>query len=27
MADMDAFREAVLAWASGGPGDPARERA
>ncbi|GAA3019930.1 TOPRIM nucleotidyl transferase/hydrolase domain-containing protein [Streptomyces fulvorobeus] len=27
MADMDAFREAVTAWAAGGPGDPARELA
>lgn len=27
MADMDAFREAVLAWASGGPGGPVRELA
>ncbi|MFR9796964.1 TOPRIM nucleotidyl transferase/hydrolase domain-containing protein [Streptomyces sp. MS06] len=24
MADMDAFRDAVAAWAAGGPGDPAR---
>lgn len=27
MADMRAFREAVTAWAAGGPGDPARELA
>lgn len=27
MADMGAFREAVTAWAAGGPGDPARELA
>ncbi|NSC25434.1 ATP-dependent endonuclease [Streptomyces albus subsp. chlorinus] len=27
MADMGAFREAVVAWAAGGPGDPARELA
>ncbi|MFF3614921.1 TOPRIM nucleotidyl transferase/hydrolase domain-containing protein [Streptomyces sp. NPDC002580] len=27
MADMSAFREAVTAWAAGGPGDPARELA
>ncbi|MEU8617936.1 TOPRIM nucleotidyl transferase/hydrolase domain-containing protein [Streptomyces sp. NPDC048623] len=27
MADMAAFREAVTAWAAGGPGDPARELA
>lgn len=27
MADMGAFREAVIAWAAGGPGDPARELA
>lgn len=27
MADMGAFREAVTAWAVGGPGDPARELA
>ncbi|WP_030198030.1 TOPRIM nucleotidyl transferase/hydrolase domain-containing protein [Streptomyces sp. NRRL S-87] len=27
MADMDAFREAVTAWAAGGPGEPARELA
>ncbi|MET7501666.1 TOPRIM nucleotidyl transferase/hydrolase domain-containing protein [Streptomyces microflavus] len=27
MADMEAFREAVTAWAAGGPGDPARELA
>ncbi|MGW8374931.1 TOPRIM nucleotidyl transferase/hydrolase domain-containing protein [Streptomyces sp. ODS28] len=27
MADMAAFRAAVLAWAAGGPGDPARELA
>jgi hypothetical protein len=25
MADMGAFRDAVTAWAAGGPGDPARE--
>ncbi|MFJ6835557.1 TOPRIM nucleotidyl transferase/hydrolase domain-containing protein [Streptomyces sp. NPDC091209] len=25
MSDMEAFREAVTAWAAGGPGDPARE--
>ncbi|WP_392673264.1 TOPRIM nucleotidyl transferase/hydrolase domain-containing protein [Streptomyces sp. LN785] len=27
MADMGEFREAVVAWAAGGPGDPARELA
>ncbi|MFI1769962.1 TOPRIM nucleotidyl transferase/hydrolase domain-containing protein [Streptomyces sp. NPDC020800] len=27
MADMGSFREAVTAWAAGGPGDPAREMA
>ncbi|WP_059008198.1 TOPRIM nucleotidyl transferase/hydrolase domain-containing protein [Streptomyces specialis] len=27
MADMGAFREAVVAWAAGGPGAPARELA
>ncbi|PWS42599.1 hypothetical protein DKT74_21265, partial [Streptomyces sp. ZEA17I] len=27
MADMEAFREAVTAWAAGGPSDPARELA
>ncbi|WP_329619162.1 ATP-dependent endonuclease [Streptomyces sp. NBC_01255] len=27
MQEMDAFREAVGAWASGGPGEPARELA
>lgn len=27
MSDMGAFREAVIAWAAGGPGDPARELA
>ncbi|HWM37782.1 MAG TPA: TOPRIM nucleotidyl transferase/hydrolase domain-containing protein [Streptomyces sp.] len=27
MADMGVFREAVIAWAAGGPGDPARELA
>ncbi|MDW6065693.1 ATP-dependent endonuclease [Streptomyces sp. FXJ1.4098] len=27
MADMELFREAVTAWAAGGPGDPARELA
>ncbi len=27
MADMASFREAVTAWAAGGPGDPARELA
>ncbi|MFI8307448.1 TOPRIM nucleotidyl transferase/hydrolase domain-containing protein [Streptomyces sp. NPDC085927] len=27
MADMRAFREAVTAWAAGGPGEPARELA
>ncbi|KOV60544.1 TOPRIM nucleotidyl transferase/hydrolase domain-containing protein [Streptomyces sp. MMG1121] len=27
MADMGTFREAVIAWAAGGPGDPARELA
>jgi hypothetical protein len=27
MADMGAFREAVTAWAAGGPGEPARELA
>ncbi|SED22512.1 TOPRIM nucleotidyl transferase/hydrolase domain-containing protein [Streptomyces melanosporofaciens] len=27
MADMGAFREAVIAWAAGGPGDRAREMA
>ncbi|MGO4422647.1 TOPRIM nucleotidyl transferase/hydrolase domain-containing protein [Streptomyces sp. MCAF7] len=27
MADMESFREAVTAWAAGGPGDPARELA
>ncbi|NGO44742.1 TOPRIM nucleotidyl transferase/hydrolase domain-containing protein [Streptomyces ureilyticus] len=27
MADMGAFRDAVTAWAAGGPGDPARELA
>ncbi|MCM2388704.1 TOPRIM nucleotidyl transferase/hydrolase domain-containing protein [Streptomyces albipurpureus] len=27
MADMGLFREAVTAWAAGGPGDPARELA
>ncbi|MGW1377489.1 TOPRIM nucleotidyl transferase/hydrolase domain-containing protein [Streptomyces sp. NPDC002446] len=27
MADMGSFREAVAAWAAGGPGDPARELA
>ncbi|AQW55707.1 TOPRIM nucleotidyl transferase/hydrolase domain-containing protein [Streptomyces violaceusniger] len=27
MADMGAFREAVIAWAAGGPGDRARELA
>ncbi|CAL9344698.1 TOPRIM nucleotidyl transferase/hydrolase domain-containing protein [Streptomyces sp. enrichment culture] len=27
MADMGAFRDAVTAWAAGGPGDPARESA
>ncbi|HZG05541.1 MAG TPA: TOPRIM nucleotidyl transferase/hydrolase domain-containing protein [Streptomyces sp.] len=27
MTDMGAFREAVTAWAAGGPGDPARELA
>lgn len=27
MADMDAFRQAVTAWAAGGPGDPARDLA
>ncbi|MFF4694979.1 TOPRIM nucleotidyl transferase/hydrolase domain-containing protein [Streptomyces chattanoogensis] len=27
MADMGAFREAVIAWAAGGPGGPARELA
>ncbi|GAA1510962.1 hypothetical protein GCM10009730_14320 [Streptomyces albidochromogenes] len=27
MADMESFREAVTAWAAGGPGDPARESA
>lgn len=27
MADMDSFRDAVTAWAAGGPGGPARELA
>ncbi|MFF7261964.1 TOPRIM nucleotidyl transferase/hydrolase domain-containing protein [Streptomyces sp. NPDC008159] len=27
MADMGAFRQAVIEWAAGGPGDPARELA
>ncbi|GAB2446746.1 hypothetical protein GCM10027162_49800 [Streptomyces incanus] len=27
MADMGAFREAVIAWDAGGPGEPAREPA
>jgi len=27
MADMGSFREAVTAWAAGGPGEPAREMA
>ncbi|MFJ7132444.1 TOPRIM nucleotidyl transferase/hydrolase domain-containing protein [Streptomyces fungicidicus] len=27
MADMDSFRDAVTAWATGGPGGPARELA
>ncbi|MER6734534.1 TOPRIM nucleotidyl transferase/hydrolase domain-containing protein [Streptomyces puniciscabiei] len=27
MADMGSFREAVVAWAGGGPGDPVRELA
>ncbi|WP_327287245.1 TOPRIM nucleotidyl transferase/hydrolase domain-containing protein [Streptomyces sp. NBC_01198] len=27
MADMEAFRQAVTAWAAGGPGEPARELA
>lgn len=27
MADMRVFRDAVTAWAAGGPGDPARELA
>lgn len=27
MSDMGSFREAVIAWAAGGPGDPARELA
>lgn len=27
MADMGVFRDAVIAWAAGGPGDPARELA
>ncbi|WP_328770923.1 TOPRIM nucleotidyl transferase/hydrolase domain-containing protein [Streptomyces sp. NBC_00286] len=27
MADMGAFRDAVIAWAAGGPADPARELA
>ncbi|MFD6277476.1 TOPRIM nucleotidyl transferase/hydrolase domain-containing protein [Streptomyces sp. NPDC060209] len=27
MADMGSFREAVTAWAAGGPGDPARDLA
>lgn len=27
MADMESFREAVVAWAAGGPGEPARELA
>ncbi|MEV6839564.1 TOPRIM nucleotidyl transferase/hydrolase domain-containing protein [Streptomyces sp. NPDC051133] len=27
MADMGAFRDAVISWATGGPGDPARELA
>ncbi|MBB1259779.1 TOPRIM nucleotidyl transferase/hydrolase domain-containing protein [Streptomyces alkaliterrae] len=27
MADMEAFRDAVAAWAAGGPGDPAHELA
>ncbi|WP_351236434.1 TOPRIM nucleotidyl transferase/hydrolase domain-containing protein [Streptomyces sp. NPDC002133] len=27
MADMESFREAVTAWAAGGPGDPARRLA
>lgn len=27
MADMGEFRDAVTAWAAGGPGDPARELA
>lgn len=27
MADMESLREAVTAWAAGGPGDPARELA
>ncbi|NEA98649.1 TOPRIM nucleotidyl transferase/hydrolase domain-containing protein [Streptomyces sp. SID13726] len=27
MADMGEFRDAVIAWAAGGPGDPARELA
>ncbi|MFI2352411.1 TOPRIM nucleotidyl transferase/hydrolase domain-containing protein [Streptomyces sp. NPDC019443] len=27
MADLGSFREAVAAWAAGGPGDPARELA
>ncbi|MGV9454476.1 TOPRIM nucleotidyl transferase/hydrolase domain-containing protein [Streptomyces sp. NPDC003635] len=27
MADMGAFRDAVTAWAAGGPGDPARDLA
>ncbi|MDT6983180.1 TOPRIM nucleotidyl transferase/hydrolase domain-containing protein [Streptomyces lusitanus] len=27
MSDMNAFRDAVTAWAAGGPGDPARELA
>ncbi|MEU9591150.1 TOPRIM nucleotidyl transferase/hydrolase domain-containing protein [Streptomyces sp. NPDC048219] len=27
MADMEAFRDAVTAWAAGGPGEPARELA
>jgi OLD-like protein len=27
VADMGSFREAVIAWAAGGPGDPARELA
>ncbi|MEO3977699.1 TOPRIM nucleotidyl transferase/hydrolase domain-containing protein [Streptomyces sp. CAU 1734] len=27
MSDMESLREAVTAWAAGGPGDPAREQA
>lgn len=27
MADMGAFRDAVTAWAAGGPGEPARDPA